>query len=62
MYTFKVNQWTEIFILDSCFIYILRSFTYDCNFLYEIRSHDLLLIRQGTYAYCYDFIANLAEK
>ena len=28
----------------------------------KVRTHDMIIIRKGTYAYCYDFIANLAEK
>ena len=62
MHNIKINQWTELIYFDFGGIYLLRSYTFDINFLYEIRTHDMIIIRRGTYAYCYDFIANLEEK
>ena len=63
MLSYRVNDVLEIFVFDDGWIFALLSYAYDVNFLEQlVPCSALKVIRSGTYAYCYDFLANLSEE
>ncbi len=61
MKTFR-DKFNEYYSFDDGSFYLLRSYSFELNFLYQLKFPNLVLIREGTYAYCYDYIATLKDK
>lgn len=66
MKTFKINDEIQIFTFDDGRAFALLSYItdyWDVCFLEQIcPSASLKIVRSGTFAYCYDFLANIEEK
>ena len=63
MVSYRVTDFLEIFVFDVGRVFSLLSYAYDVNFLEQlVPCSALKVIRSGTYAYCYDFIANNGKR
>lgn len=63
MVSYRVTDFLEIFVFDDGRIFALLSYAYDVNFLEQlVPCAGLKVIRSGTYAYCYDFVANIGKR
>lgn len=58
----KISKYVEAYYFNNGRIFTITSYDFDNNILKEIGFNYLKLIRNGTYAYCYDFIATLKDK